>query len=127
MKTTIMNFLRNCTHVVMLFCFNYSLWYYANAIEYTLDGKIIGMSLASLTLSTCFGGAWEWCQAYFLKAVFDWNDVLRSAIGGFLGYLFYLWQPSIEFIAKWCSIAFIVLILYSVYKGYLLMKKRGVL
>ena len=83
------------------------------------------MPLVSIILSTAFGGAWEWCQAYFLKSFFDWNDVLRSAIGGFLGYLFYLWQPSVEFIAKWCSFAFIGLILYSVYKGYLLMKKRG--
>ena len=125
MNTKLYNTLRNSTHVAMLFSFIYSIWYFNNAITYTLDSKIIGMSLASLILSTAFGGAWEWCQAYFLKSFFDWNDVIRSAIGGFLGYLFYLWQPNIEFIAKWSSIGFIALILYSIYKGYLLMKKRG--
>lgn len=125
MKTTIMNFLRNCTHVVMLFCFNYSLWYYANAIEYTLDGKIIGMSLASLTLSTCFGGAWEWCQAYFLKAVFDWNDVLRSAIGGFLGYLTYLKFPHLPIIAIWGSLGCLLVVIYSIYNGIKLINARN--
>jgi len=125
MNTKLYSTLRNSTHVAMLFSFTYSIWYFNNAITYTIDSKIIGMSLASLILSTAFGGAWEWCQAYFLKAFFDWNDVFRSAIGGFLGYLFYLWQPNIEFIAKWCSIGFVALILYSIYKGYLLMKKRG--
>jgi hypothetical protein len=119
------NQLRNYAHVAMLFSYIYTIWFYCKGFEYTLDSKIIGMSLASVIIAFAFGGAWEWCQSYFLNAPFDLKDVFRSAIGGFLGYLFYLWHPNIEFIAKWCSIGFLLLTLYSIYKGILLMKKRN--
>jgi len=125
MKVTLYNKLRNYAHVGMLFSYIYTMWFYNNAHEYTLDSKIAGMSLASIIISIVFGGFWEWCQSYFLEAPFDLKDIARGTIGGFLGYLFYLWQPNIEFIAKWCSIAFFALSLYSIYKGIVLMKTRN--
>ena len=122
MKSNLYIKLRDYAHVFMLFSYIYSMWFYSLAYEYTLDSKIIGMSLVSIILSIIFGGFWEWCQSYFLEAPFDLKDIARGTVGGFLGYLFYLWQPNIEFIAKWCSIAFFALSLYSIYKGILLMK-----
>jgi hypothetical protein len=124
MNTKIYNQLRNFAHVAMLFCFIYSIWYYCGAKEYTIGGKIIGMSIGSFVIGAVFGGFWEFCQNVFLKSIYDVKDVLRSAVGGFLGYLFYLSFPSIEFIAKWCSLGFIGLILYSIYEGVILIIKR---
>ena len=125
MKSNLYIKLRDYAHVFMLFSYIYSMWFYSLAYEYTLDSKIIGMSLVSIILSIIFGGFWEWCQSYFLEAPFDLKDIARGAVGGFLGYLFYLYFPNVEFIAKWCSIFFFVLSLYSIYKGILLMKSRN--
>lgn len=119
------NSLRDWVHVGMLFSYIYAIWFYNNAYEYTLDSRIIGMSLASVIISIVYGGFWEWCQSYFLESPFDEKDIVRGAIGGFLGYFFYLINPNVEFIAKWCSVFFFALTLYSIYKGILLMKKRN--
>lgn len=119
------NTVRNWIHVGMLFSYVYAIWFYNHAYEYTIYSKIIGMSLASIILSIVYGGFWEWCQSYFLESPFDIKDIGRGAIGGFLGYLFYLLNPNVEFIAKWCSVLFFALTLYSIYKGILLMKKRN--
>ena len=119
------NNIRNWVHVGMLFSYIYAIWFYSLGHEYTLDGKIVGMSLASLIISVVYGAFWEWCQSYFLEAPFDVKDITRGVIGGFSGYLFYLYNPNLEFIAKWFSIFFFVLTLYSIYKGILLMKTRN--
>jgi len=125
MKATLYIKLRNYTHVGMWFSFIYSMWYYCDAITYTLDSILTGMPLVSIILSTGGGFTWEWCQSVFLKAYFDWNDILRSAIGGFLGYLFYLWQPYIDFVASWLFLFFLMLIVYSIFKGARLMYLRN--
>lgn len=127
MKVTLYNKLRNYAHVGMWFSFMYSMWYYCDAITYTLDSRITGMPLASIIISTAGGFLWEWCQSFYLKTYFDWNDILRSAIGGFLGYLFYLWYPYVDFIAFWISLLFVILIIYSIGKGLKLMYLRGVI
>ena len=125
MKSNLYIKLRNYSHIGMLFSYVYTIWFYCEAHEYTLDSKIARMSLVSIIFSIIFGGFWEWCQSYFLGAFFDVKDIARGMVGGFLGYLFYLWQPNVEFIAKWCSIFFFALTLYSIYKGILLMKTRN--
>jgi hypothetical protein len=125
MKTNLYNILRNFAHVGMLFSYIYAIWFYCQAHEYTLDSKIVGMSLATVIISIVYGGFWEWCQGYFLGAAFDVKDIARGVVGGFLGYLFYLLNPNVEFIAKWCSLFFFALTLYSIYKGILLMKHRN--
>jgi len=124
MITTIYNQLRNYAHLAKLFCFIYSIWFYCKAFEYTIDSKIIGLSLASVIIATVYGGFWEWCQKVFLKAPFSYSDILKSAIGGFFGHLFYLHNPNVEFIAKWCSLAFVGLVLVSIGLGLKLMWKR---
>ena len=55
MKVTLYNKLRNYAHVGMLFSYIYTMWFYNNAHEYTLDSKIVGMSLASIIISIVLG------------------------------------------------------------------------
>jgi len=124
MKANLYSKIRNYAHVGMWFSFMYSIWYYCDAITYTLDSRITGMPLVSIIFSAAGGFLWEWCQSLFLKTYFDWNDILRSSIGGFLGYLFYLWFPYVEFIAYWLPLFFLLLIFYSIGKGLKLMYLR---
>ena len=124
MKPSLYNKLRNYSHVGTWFSFMYSVWYYCDAKTYTLDSKLVGMPVTSIIISGVIGVFWEWCQSSYLKTYFDWNDVLRSTIGGFLGYLFYLWFPEFEIIAKWISLFFILLVIYSAIKGLKLIYLR---
>ena len=119
------NQLRDLAHVLELFCYTYSLWFYCDAYQYTLDSKLIGMPLVSIILSLVFGGLWEWCQSFFLKSYFDWSDVFRSALGGILGCGFYLSFPHIGFIASWLSLSFVGLVILSIYRGLVLIQKRN--
>ena len=122
--STIYNHARNYVHLVKLFCFVYSIWFYCNAFEYTMGSKIVGMSLASVIIAAVYGGFWEWCQKVCLGAPFSYGDIIKGIIGGFLGYLFYMYNPNVEFIAKWCSLAFVGVILISIGLGLKLMYTR---
>jgi hypothetical protein len=124
MKSTLYNQLRNYAHLAKLFCFIYSIWFYCKAFEYTADSKIIGLSFGSVIIAAVYGGFWEWCQKVFLKAPFSYGDILKGIIGGFLGYLFYLINPNVEFIAKWCSLGCAGLVLVSIGLGLKLMYTR---
>jgi hypothetical protein len=124
MISTLYNEARNYAHLVKLFCFIYSIWFYCNAFEYTLESKIVGLSIASIVISAAYGGIWDWCQKVFLKAPFSWGDIVKGIVGGFLGYLFYMINPNVEFIAKWCSLACGCLVLISIGLGLKLMYTR---
>lgn len=115
---------RNAFHPIKLFCFIYSLWYFCNAIEYTTDSKIFGLSIGTIIITLIYSGLWETLQETLLGAKFDYKDILRSVIGGFIGYLTYLKFPHLPIIAIWGSLACLAVVIYSIYNGIIMIARR---
>jgi len=115
---------RNAFHPIKLFCFIYSLWYFCEAIEYTTDSKIFGLSIGTIIIALIYSGLWETLQETLLGAKFDYMDILRSVIGAFLGYLTYLKFPNLQIIAIWGSLACLAVLIHSIVKGIRLMNAR---
>jgi len=122
---TLIKTARNAFHPIKLFCFIYSLWYACNAIEYTTNSKIFGLSIGTIIIALIYSGLWETLQNTLLGAKFDYMDILRSVIGGFIGYLTYLKFPNLPIIAIWGSLACLLVVIYSIYNGIKLMIARN--
>ena len=78
--------MRNFYHIFVGFTIMYMIGCLTGFATYTLQGKIIGVPLLSAFLGLVFGFVWEWLQIYFtITYKDDLKDVLRTAIGFFIG------------------------------------------
>ena len=98
--------LRDSFHIFIGFAIMYLIGSLTDFSEYTLDGKIIGVPIASAFIGGMIGFFWEWAQAVIIKSYFDYIDIVRTAIGTLAGGLFSLWLPDIEWlIISTCAIS----------------------
>jgi len=86
---------RDYYHIFIGFTIMYLIGSVTNFAEFNTYSKIIGVPLISLIIGGFAGFFWEWVQSYLMKSYFDYNDVIRTAIGSLLGGLFCLWLPNI--------------------------------
>ena len=102
--------MRNAYHIFIGATLMYLIGCLTNFQTYTLDSKIIGVPLVSITIGLCIGFIWEWFQSYKLMTFFDWNDVFRTAIGTFIGGLFSLFIVSDVIMIITCVVSCILVV-----------------
>jgi hypothetical protein len=103
--------MRNAYHILIGFTLMYLIGSLTNFSEFTTYSKIVGVPLISLIVGSAIGFVWEWLQSLRNPLIFDLNDIIRTAIGSFLGGLFSLWMPNILWlILVSCSVSLFLII-----------------
>ena len=103
--------LRDSFHIFIGFAIMYLIGSVTDFAEFTLDGKIIGVPIASAFVGAMIGFFWEWCQSVIIKTYFDFIDIVRTAVGTFVGGLFSLWFPDIKWlIISTCVISMLLVL-----------------
>ena len=102
--------LRDSFHIFIGFSIMYLLGCLTEFSTYTLTSKLIGVPIASAFVGFSIGFFWEWMQSYFMKVFFDFNDVIRTSIGTFLGGLFSLFIVNYTLIYITCFLSLILVL-----------------
>ena len=77
--------MRNFYHIFIGFTIMYMIGSLTNFSTFTNEGKLIGVPLVSAIVGIGIGFFWEWFQSYKMMTFFDIKDVIRTALGSFLG------------------------------------------
>lgn len=79
-------------HIILGFTVMYDIGVATNFYTYTLMGKLIGVTGASVILGGIFGVTWESLKEKYQKSKFNKKDIMRGiigfTIGGFCASLF---------------------------------------
>jgi len=113
--------LRDSFHIFIGFTIMYLIGSVTDFAEFTLDGKIIGVPIASAFIGAMIGFFWEWAQTIIIKSYFDYMDIVRTAVGTLAGGVFSIWLPDIEWL-MWSTCIVSVLLVLNDMKYFL--KKR---
>ena len=79
------NQIYNALHVLLMFGIVYLIGNIAHFNEFTTEGKIIGIPIASFIIGWVLGLFLEYAQAKIVTDSFSKLDLLLYGIGGFLG------------------------------------------
>ena len=108
MRKITKNDLRNCVHYIGGFTLVYAVLHHSNILDgYLWQIIILYLALGSL-MAGLAGWAWEWAMEIILKEPSDFEDVVRTAIGGFLGGITAAIFPNITIISRWLLLACII-------------------
>lgn len=72
-------------HIIIGIAVMYDIGILTNFYTYTLMGKIIGVTGASIILGSLFGVTWESLKEKYKKSKFNKKDVIRGVIGFTIG------------------------------------------
>lgn len=85
-------FINDLFHIILGLTIMYDIGLATNFYTYTLMGKLIGVTSASLIIGAIFGFTWESLKEKYQKSKFNKKDIMRGiigfTIGGFCASLF---------------------------------------
>ena len=117
MKPQTINQIRNSVHVIAGFCAAYWAFSFLNNNDFWLWQRLIMYFLLGTALGGAIGFLWEAFMDIAFKEPSDMTDVIRTAIGGFLGGALCFWKQDIALI-KYLLVACIIMALADVYRAY---------
>lgn len=102
--------MRNFYHIFIGFSIMYLIGVLTEFSTFTLNSKLIGVPIASAFMGFSIGFFWEWLQSIKMKTFFDFNDVIRTSIGTFVGGLFSLFVVNYVLIYITCFLSVILVL-----------------
>ena len=119
-----METLRNLAHYLLGFTFLYCLGNATDVNDFWLWQKILGAIVIGGVFGGVAGAFWEQLNKYIFGIEPDIKDVLRTAVGGFLGCLTSCFFTDVHFIIFWmfngCIALIVVDLARAIYK-----KRKG--
>jgi hypothetical protein len=106
-----MKHIRNIAHYIVGFVMLYCVGNATYVNDFYLWQKIVGSIFIGLIFGGTIGAFWEFINKLAFNIQGDFNDVKRTAIGGFFGCLLACFYQDITFITFWLFYACIALII----------------
>lgn len=103
--------IRNLSHYLLGFTFLYRIGNETFTNDFWLWQKIVGSIFIGLIFGGFIGAIWELVNKIFFDIQANINDVIRMAMGGFLGCLTACFFIDVKFITFWMFYACIALII----------------